>query len=78
MLIASAIPIGQCAGDDPNGQSAVSASTGRTLKVWELASGCELRALTGRTGCVACSSAKIVSVHDGSLEKWEREHSCED
>ncbi len=34
----------------PDGQRAVSASSDQTLKVWELASGRELRTLTGHYG----------------------------
>ena len=36
----------------PDGQRAVSASWDKTLKVWDLESGRELRTLTGHTGAV--------------------------
>ena len=37
----------------PDGQRAVSASGDKTLKVWELDSGRELRTLAGHTGSVS-------------------------
>ncbi len=36
----------------PDGQRAVSASTDKTLKVWDLGSGRELRTLTGHSDMV--------------------------
>ena len=36
----------------PDGRQAISASVDKTLKVWDLASGAEVRTLEGHTGWV--------------------------
>jgi hypothetical protein len=28
--------------------------------------------------CTKCGASKLVSYHDGSLEKWEDSHKCEE
>ena len=63
----------------PDGQRAVSASDDQTLKVWDLASGRELRTLTGHTGkvwgvAVTPDGQRAVSASaDQTLKVWDLE-----
>jgi len=63
----------------PDGQRAVSASADRTLKVWNLATGRELRTLTGHTSgvnavAVTANGQRTVSASaDNKLKLWNLE-----
>ncbi|HUG68011.1 MAG TPA: protein kinase [Pirellulaceae bacterium] len=62
---------------DPQGKVAASASRDMTVKLWDLASGTELRTLTGHTGpvnAVAFSSNGNLlasASHDGTVRLWD-------
>jgi WD40 repeat protein len=61
----------------PDGQQVVSASDDRTLKVWDLASGAELRTLVGHgnaVGAVAVTSDgrhAVSASRDRTLKVWD-------
>jgi len=61
----------------PDGKLAVSASEDKTLKVWELASGRELRTLTGHSGVVwgvtvtPDGQLAVSASLDKTLKVWE-------
>ena len=71
--------VSQCGGGDAGRAAAVSASDDQTLKVWEVASGRELRTLAGHTGWVMAvavtrgRAACGLGVSDKTLKVWDLE-----